>query len=1087
MKSALHYLPTDQTYSFYAAAEMDTVGWRGFRPRGTLQSNSLSLGDAWNNKGIFVFAVSKPDYADLNEAIKLLGDQHDQTWLIWLNPDGSIQRPIIRLKPNRPSDYLSAKDYDVSLGESISFIIDSNTAVKFNSDKEQLEFVFNRESKNIRFMEELDEQPLIQSAAVLLPFGGKDGGTFRFTVEIASEELNSKFNLGLKYFYLKKDQPTPTVPEQFYPVFEPTPGLKLLFRVSLDPTDPYNREFARTPHAGLRSYMAFDRTKDSIIPLLPSHFRTSFGHKIMLLPQLEFDNQSISEEPRPLADSALLVFSHDYKQTAYTIPQGHFSLSIEKSVQSTNLLCGTTGTESVIFNPAFGAYAGDRMLFVPGCAAYWPADPAHSGELLSVPELENSASTAWISIRPSENRLPESPPIVYSSQPEEEPHHRPLTDGVSRFHEPKLFDWMKEDHSVPLVPFQGIRRENAPDMEAALSFERLAIAPNRKRLMDRFSESASATRTANSSSENGWSATPQGLLVSESAGSWDTLVLGQNDRNPDSSKLGPERERVEFMGLSNTFRNTMLSSRLFLVMSINSKTHWNQFNNKISISDWPFQINIPESLPGDPENRDNRNIVIMKYAPGKLAEWLKKPALWGNPEQFNKQQLDKLSDALISYCRVDEEEDRLPPEFIPFHRLCHKPDWTGILALNVDIRKEDMPKELIGLLGGINPQKPFKAHHIGLNGGRVEWKDDGLSMDKLSSWFGYIHYQDDANVWGSQPLGFQVTELKARFENSNIETFESKMQLLIRKLYETEMFIGDPTQEPVVTLTGSIERHEGVPSYVFQTDCATIAKMKGTHPILEAIKMIKVSFQTTDATDKKNIKSRFSIWGWKSFIEKLIGPIHAMDILGYGKGDNGLLFNNLGITMEFNVSDPFTPPTFDFDPFQIELDPDKSAQRINSLGDHFPLRLRKLMVAKNIDEWKQAGYMEIKLDGVGSSHHHENWYGLEYAIDLGTLGKLVPEGALVGSFLIGWNAHEEVYCGIKIPGVDPSRGMIALQEMLNLVMPNAFKLSVSENNTYRMVTEASVNLFGRNYSFNFGFYEDPQNKKRLGWYATTNI
>ncbi|WP_235613185.1 hypothetical protein [Paenibacillus sp. LC231] len=1034
-----------------------------------------------------MFAVSKPDYADLNEAIKLLGDQHDQTWLIWLNPDGSIQRPIIRLKPNRPSDYLSAKDYDVSLGESISFIIDSNTAVKFNSDKEQLEFVFNRESKNIRFMEELDEQPLIQSAAVLLPFGGKDGGTFRFTVEIASEELNSKFNLGLKYFYLKKDQPTPTVPEQFYPVFEPTPGLKLLFRVSLDPTDPYNREFARTPHAGLRSYMAFDRTKDSIIPLLPSHFRTSFGHKIMLLPQLEFDNQSISEEPRPLADSALLVFSHDYKQTAYTIPQGHFSLSIEKSVQSTNLLCGTTGTESVIFNPAFGAYAGDRMLFVPGCAAYWPADPAHSGELLSVPELENSASTAWISIRPSENRLPESPPIVYSSQPEEEPHHRPLTDGVSRFHEPKLFDWMKEDHSVPLVPFQGIRRENAPDMEAALSFERLAIAPNRKRLMDRFSESASATRTANSSSENGWSATPQGLLVSESAGSWDTLVLGQNDRNPDSSKLGPERERVEFMGLSNTFRNTMLSSRLFLVMSINSKTHWNQFNNKISISDWPFQINIPESLPGDPENRDNRNIVIMKYAPGKLAEWLKKPALWGNPEQFNKQQLDKLSDALISYCRVDEEEDRLPPELIPFHRLCHKPDWTGILALNVDIRKEDMPKELIGLLGGINPLKPFKAHHIGLNGGRVEWKDDGLSMDKLSSWFGYIHYQDDANVWGSQPLGFQVTELKARFENSNIETFESKMQLLIRKLYETEMFIGDPTQEPVVTLTGSIERHEGVPSYVFQTDCATIAKMKGTHPILEAIKMIKVSFQTTNATDKKNIKSRFSIWGWKSFIEKLIGPIHAMDILGYGKGDNGLLFNNLGITMEFNVSDPFTPPTFDFDPFQIELDPDKSAQRINSLGDHFPLRLRKLMVAKNIDEWKQAGYMEIKLDGVGSSHHHENWYGLEYAIDLGTLGKLVPEGALVGSFLIGWNAHEEVYCGIKIPGVDPSRGMIALQEMLNLVMPNAFKLSVSENNTYRMVTEASVNLFGRNYSFNFGFYEDPQNKKRLGWYATTNI
>ncbi|MEF2965599.1 hypothetical protein V3851_07125 [Paenibacillus sp. M1] len=1087
MKSALHYLPTDQTYSFYAAAETDTVGWRGFRPRGTLRSNSLSLGEAWNNMGIFVFAAAEPNYDDLNEAIKLLGDQHDETWLLWLHPDGSIQRPFVRLKPIQLSDYLTAMDYNVSLGNSIWLSINGNTAVKYNSGKEQLEFIFNKEFKNIRFMEGRKDKPLIQSAAVLLPFGGKDGGTFRFTVKIASEELNNKLNLGLKYFYLKKGHPVPTATEQFYPVFEPTPGLKLIFHVSLDPTDPYNREFARLPHAGLRSYLAFDRTEESIIPRLPSHFRTSFGHKITLLPQLEFDEQSISEEPRPLAGSALLVFSSDYNQEAYTIPQGHFYLSIEHAVPSANLLCGTTGTETVIFNPAFGTYAGDRMLFVPGCAAFWPADPAHSGELLSVPELGNSASTAWISIRPSESRLPESPPIVYSSQPEEEPHYRPLVDGVSRFHEPKLYDWMEEAHSVPLVPFQGIQRENDAAMKSALNFERFAIAPNRKRYMDRFSESARAARTADSSSENGWSATPQGLLVSESAGSWDTLVLGQNDRNPDSSTLGPERERLEFLGLSNAFRNTMLSSRLFLVMSINSKTHWSQFNNKISISDWPFQINIPESLPGDPENRDNRNIVIMKYAPGKLADWLKQPALWGNPEQFNKQQLDKLSQALVSYCRVDEEEDQLPPELIPFHRLCNKPDWTGILALNVDIRKEDMPKELIGLLGGINPLKPFRAHHIGLNGGRVEWKADGLSMDKLSSWFGFIHYQDDANVWGSQPFGFRVTELKARFENSNIETFESKMQLLIRKLYETEIVIEDANQDPVVTLTGSIERHEGIPSYVFQTDSATIAKMKGNHPILEAIKMIKVSFQTTDATDIKNIKSRFSVWGWKSFIEKLIGPIHNMDILGYGEGDNGLLFNNLGITMEFSVSDPFTPPTFDLDPFHIEFDPDKSAQRIHSLADHFPLRLRKLMVAKNIDEWKQAGYMEIKLDGVGDSHHDDNWYGLEYAINLGTLGKLVPEGALVGSFLIGWNAYEEVYCGIKIPGVDPSRRTMVLQEMLNLVMPNAFKLSVNKNSIYCIVTEASVNLFGKKYDFNLGFYEDPQNKKRLGWYTTTNI
>ncbi|NOU80348.1 hypothetical protein GC101_15870 [Paenibacillus sp. LMG 31459] len=1090
--------------SLFEADDVPSVGWRGYRPRGgSYNREYISLNEAWNDRGLFLFAGSPPDPDALLTAVKqyeqYLRDHEDrdseEIQLIWLNTTPLNNCKILKIVPGA-GGWKTKNNFEVSLENTYSLSIPKPAFVEFQAERMQLA-IKKTDKPYLRFMDE--DYTAIDDLIVYLPFGGKDGGAFRFRIQTPSNrvfEENVQFNVGLKYFYKQQIGHTTANKERNYPIFEKEDGKKLHFLVSLDELDPFNRHYETQPDLGLRSYLVFDPSVDA----LPSHFRTPFGHTIELQPDARLEPNVEGVLPRPLPGSGMLVLSPKYKisafDPAYTVPQGNFYLSVtdtEPFAGAMRLLCGGTGTETIVFVPQGNGYRGDRMEFIRGKPAFWPADPLGS-ETDQPPPLKDDAYTSWIAVRPSDNRIFEAPPITYSAQPEDDPHFRPVAEGVSHFHEPVIFDWTRDtDNSIPLVPLLGVQRNDKSQLKQALAMERRGIAPNRKQLMNQLSAGSALGSTAFT---DGLSTTPQGLFVQEIAGQWSELIIGQNIRNAAGLVPGAAEawDMLKFTKPSAVFRNALLSNRLFLVVSMNSTSSplWETFDDLVTISGWPFKL----AVPGD---MNYQNILIFKFCPGSLLEGIEQPGRWTDGEAFNQAgQLGMLSTWLSNYCMRGVAEKDVPPELIPFYRMCRDPKWNGIVALNVDIIPEQMPDDLICLIGGIKPGG-LRAHHVGLDSSLVEWDAAaGLKLDKPSSLFGYVKYEDLDNVnWDSYTYKFRVTELKARFVNTKIELFHAKIELLVRTLYGSPVKVseegGPEFPQPILTLYGSMEQHEGVPAYVFQTKTPVHAAFQQLvlPPILQNMRLDKISFQTLDASDKQNIKTGFSIYGSKIFLDKLNPEVdQVIDLFGYGvkAGLLGLLFGNLGITMNFDINDPVNSGKFAFDISQVSLDPEKSSGRPGSLGANFPLRLRYLVSAESVADWNKLGYRNVPIAGLPEySAANGPWYGLVFDFEMGTLGKLLPEGMLVGNLIAGWNADGKFYCGLKIPGldVDKEKGLLALEEMLDLKLPNDLQLALTSDG-YLMSTQAVVRLFGTSYKTQFTIFQADHQKGQIGWYLTTN-
>jgi hypothetical protein len=1096
----MFYIKMTDDKSLFEVDEISSVGWRGYRPRkGTYNQGYLSLDDAWNDKGLFLFAVNRPNIADIPILLKALEQyqrneriEDDEIQFIWLS--STIINECKKLKiVNGTAGWKTKDNFDFTIGNSYSLSIPQKNYVEFKSKKMWIE-ITSMQGFDIKFVDKKVNK-------VYLPFGGKDSGAFRFSVKIYSDKIFSqKQYVGLKYFYFKKNGNHVDKVEQNYPIFEKQPNTEIDFYVSLDLLDPYNRTYEKFSDFGLRTYLAFNNVTE-----LPSYFRTSFGHVVELSPDIQWDSNH-QGVPRPLPGSGILILSpkykiSDFRSASYTVPHGHFFLSVNDTQPyegAMRLLCGSSGTETISFSPKANGYPGDYMEFYRGKPAFWPSELDDS-ELKQLPQLTDDAYTSWIAVRPSRRRIIEAPGIIYSSQSEDDPHFRPLVEGVSQFYEPGIYDWTEDkDNSIPLVPLIGVQRDDSLQLKDAFELEWRGIASNRKMLMNQLSEQLIGV--SNSRLTDGLSTTPQGLFVHETAGHWSELIIGQNIKNEVGSvtKL-THWDMLKFTNPSLAFRNALLSSRLFLVISMNSDKSplWEKFDDLVTISGWPFKFKVP--------NRTNyQNIIIFKFCPGSLLEGIKQPGRWTEAEIFNEaSQIENLSKWIRNYCWLDtSEENQVPPELIPFYRICRDPNWNGIIALNVDIDASQMPDELICLLGGIKSER-LRAHHIGLNSNQVEWDDiAGLKMDKPSSLFGYIFYEDDVKVkWDSkETFKFRLTELKARFANTRIELFHAKIELLVRELYGNPVIIseykGSGLSEPILTLFGTMELHEGVPTYIFQTEkpvLAILQKLKHP-PILKSIRIDKVSFQTIDASDKNKIKTRFSFWGTKNFINNLAEDStldRTMDLFSYGddNGIRGLLFGNLGITMSFDINDPINSSVFSFDVSQLSFDPEKSNVRSDSLANNYPLRLRKLVFVKDVDEWNSIGYREVLIPGSNvNSYLNGPWYGLEFAFDMGTLGKLLPESMLHGSLIASWNSNGEIYCGINIPGLDSvkNKGKLVLEEMLDLELPNDIQLILTDKG-YQMSTNAAVRLFNKSYDIQFTILQPDNQKGQISWYLTSKI
>ncbi|HBB87757.1 MAG TPA: hypothetical protein DC047_09095 [Blastocatellia bacterium] len=240
--------------------------------------------------------------------------------------------------------------------------------------------------------------------------------------------------------------------------------------------------------------------------------------------------------------------------------------------------------------------------------------------------------------------------------------------------------------------------------------------------------------------------------------------------------------------------------------------------------------------------------------------------------------------------------------------------------------------------------------------------------------------------------------------------------------------------------------------------------------------------------------------------EKLI--VDAPTIPEPPKIDGFLKFDNLGVLMEFDRY--VRQPSFTFVLDHLAFDTAHSISRPNSLANRFPVELRSLVAVPNLappdqppagQDPKDMGYLSVTAHGLQQSLLITPWFGLQYELNLGTLGALASSAGLSMTVLAAWSgggtdSQPAVYFGIRLPGMKDAVGVeLPLQGVIKLGFRSI------EFSTYEVADTDPVQLAYLIRFRNFGMHvlglsfppghndiylfgnPDQSSTTALGWYA----
>src|SRR5690606_28490735 len=209
---------------------------------------------------------------------------------------------------------------------------------------------------------------------------------------------------------------------------------------------------------------------------------------------------------------------------------------------------------------------------------------------------------------------------------------------------------------------------------------------------------------------------------------------------------------------------------------------------------------------------DYKNVLIFKFCDGSLKDRVMNPQDWTEAGNFNSTDnngLTAVSQWLQDYI-ADAEKQYLEFNnsfYKKFHDIVNDKNWSGILALKVDLNLTELPVEIQGLLAGIDLSN-FFGHHMGIEVSRVDITEE-VKMEDVSSLFGLIDYNDKAYVQQlkagddlNKPVppdgniyDFKVLTLQVLFENTSIKDFISKAQLTMNELFSDTVVAKPGTED----------------------------------------------------------------------------------------------------------------------------------------------------------------------------------------------------------------------------------------------------------------------------------------------------
>lgn len=535
------------------------------------------------------------------------------------------------------------------------------------------------------------------------------------------------------------------------------------------------------------------------------------------------------------------------------------------------------------------------------------------------------------------------------------------------------------------------------------------------------------------------------------------------------------------------------------------------------VGDWTFRMS-PDNWAAPGRVGQSNAYVIYKFNLGRsLADMAGDVSTWtwpaaasptGDPAAASRDIV-----GIIATAAERQSEGALL--YGAFLRAVADPNWTGILALSVEVPLDQLPPPLQPLAAGIDPSA-FYAHHLGVAATPYQLSSGAIDFQR-STLFGLIDYENPEDQYFSEEtaFAFRVLQLSVGFQNSVVTLFASRVELLINRLFGAPARLFPTVHGNNIILTGAHQvqtmpdgtEHD---TYVFAMAWENSFALDGL--ILQGVQLISADMGTAQAASQEGdatVVATFRMSGNLRFYEP-----PRFDPFCWGPDDSGadgyLRFGNLSIDMQFDLGDPANTTVFRLNDGALSFDLANSVARPNSLARRFPVRLARLVTTPDprLTAPGDAAPSDVPLtpDAMGfvsvtapidQGTLTQPWYGLDYTIDLGTLGALAGSASIALSVLAAWSAgpggsEPAVYVGVKLPGTREALGVsLPLQGILKLGFRSIEFLvdDASQGRTYTLrLRDFALRLLG--LSFPPGHNDivlfgnpDQTSGDKVGWYA----
>lgn len=1001
-----------------------------------------------------------------------------------------------------------------------------------------------------------------------LPLSGTARGCVRFPVFLQRQFLHDGWNWGFQFRIPNKEDPVRTALGEWLPLafgYLPDAGEMLGFAVAYDPSDPWNAVAAEANRSVL---VFTGQNQGGAATKLASCYATTFGEPLTLVPvpgpldaqpraaRFLFNrgapNEKGNRDFQLAPDGDFVIHANGAVDGA--------TYDLICGLQGTEFVTFEPCVE--------GGYTGDRMRFTarsPAYAARYPfteVSPVGPPVDLNAPLLDTTYTTSWGTVvrAPAAEGTP-----AYVAQPKGAALYG--RDAlIHPLKQKTLFGPMSPAVALtaaafPIAPYTGASPGNgvtAFTADEMAQFERQVISPSRRRRIADAGARVVPTKAhalglaAAEDAKPYNTTTPTGLLVSvEADGRWSKILLGQN--------LTPDRQQMGFCCPVAELQQAFATSSLFLVVA-NAKylgafsadgsgecgkpgepgkcrdgDEDATFKNRINIGDWWFEAAVGQNNQYD----DYADVMIVKGRRGPLWDpanptqsLVASPEMWTQKDSFaapsdrapdsalpgepNPDELTALSSWLQRYFQ-DALDQAEPEYFAKFNAIAKDPAWTGILFLRMKIA--DIPDDLVGLAAGVQARDRFNAHHLGIEISQVENNPaaDEIELTTSSSMFGLIYYVDPDYV--APPVGadpqpvpptqgdvyqFRVLTLKALFENTAVQRFQSYAQLTLGRLLDMPVARMGDGGNPYATivLRGSYQDNGGRAVYSLGTTATSTFYFANN--LFNKIEVDSAQMSTRDAGGNGNVVSWFALSGFLDFAVVQANGGGDFDIFSFGSDEGqpdqlrrGLAYSNLGLLMTFPVADP-KAVTLAFSAAEVRFDTQTSTPRPGSLFVNFALGLQGLAQGATESSPESAGFLNVVTDATLTGVDGSKWYGLSYQLNMGTPGNLAGTVGLTSGLLTAWAPESpdagryRAMLGIQLPGAGGGAKVISLQNVLRLSIGQIWLTYDRKKSSFLlMLTEIALKFMGLlkippSGSTLFYLFGNPRSDGKasgLGWYA----